>query len=120
MVSFMSLVSLQFLLSLCWLFWSRDSGLTSCTLPGKRERDRSCLMSASTDGVYSSHECERPKCNEKSCTPDDLDLLIKARKLGSLKLSPKDEVEGEIIYYQDRLLHNIIARNCVTGIHIFR
>ncbi|KAL1164114.1 hypothetical protein V6Z11_A06G048100 [Gossypium hirsutum] len=83
-------------------------------LDGKRERDCSCLVAASTDSVHSSHESEHPKCNEKSCTPDDLDFFIKARKLRSLKLSPKDEVEGEIIYYQDRLMHNIIARNCVT------
>ncbi|CAA2933856.1 histone-lysine n-methyltransferase atx1 [Olea europaea subsp. europaea] len=44
------------------------------------------------------------------CDGVDLDLLVKARNVGLLKLSPEDEVEGELIYYQHRLLRNAVAR----------
>ncbi|XWS25217.1 hypothetical protein CRYUN_Cryun27aG0050700 [Craigia yunnanensis] len=81
---------------------------------GSREGDLSRLVSSSNASVCCSHQSKHSKCNEKSCTSDDLEQLVKARKLGALKLSPEDEVEGEIIYYQHRLLGNAIARNHFT------
>ncbi|XP_073043664.1 uncharacterized protein [Primulina eburnea] len=42
---------------------------------------------------------------------ESLDKLIKARNLSMLKLSPEDEVEGELIYYQQRLLSNAVTKN---------
>ncbi|XVF39427.1 hypothetical protein PTKIN_Ptkin01aG0033700 [Pterospermum kingtungense] len=81
---------------------------------GAGEGDLSRLASSSNASVCCSHESIYSKCNEKSCTSDDLEQLVKARKLGALKLSPDDEVEGEIIYYQHRLLGNAIARNPFT------
>lgn len=45
----------------------------------------------------------------------DINQLVKARKMGLLELSPNDEVEGEIIYSQHRLLHNINARKPTSG-----
>ncbi|XP_073285155.1 uncharacterized protein, partial [Primulina huaijiensis] len=41
---------------------------------------------------------------------ESLDQLIKARNLSMLKLSPEDEVEGELIYYQQRLLSNVVTK----------
>ncbi|XP_022768248.1 uncharacterized protein LOC111312338 [Durio zibethinus] len=81
---------------------------------GLREGDLSCWAASSNASVCCSHQSEHSKCNEKSCRSDDLELLVKARKLGVLKLSPEDEVEGEIIYYQHTLLGNAVARNHVT------
>lgn len=44
----------------------------------------------------------------------ELDQLSKAKSVGVLDLSPEDEVEGEIIYLQARLLDNavLIKHNC--------
>ncbi|XP_022747157.1 uncharacterized protein LOC111296845 isoform X2 [Durio zibethinus] len=81
---------------------------------GATEGDLSCLVASSNAIVCCSHQSEHSKCNEKSCTSDDLEQLDKASKLGALKLSPEDEVEGEIIYYQHRLLGNAVARNHFT------
>ncbi|XP_073136412.1 uncharacterized protein [Henckelia pumila] len=39
-----------------------------------------------------------------------LDQLIKARNLNMLKLSPEDEVEGELIYSQQSLLSNAVTK----------
>jgi hypothetical protein len=50
----------------------------------------------------------------------NLEQLAKAKKLGILKLSPVDEVEGEIIYFQKRLLGNAVARKHFTGPFLFR
>ncbi|KAK8478088.1 hypothetical protein V6N11_060195 [Hibiscus sabdariffa] len=81
---------------------------------GAREGDLSCLVASSNSSVCCNHQSEHSTCNEKSCQSDDLVPSVKARKLGALKYSPEDEVEGEIIYYQHRLLSNAVARNHVT------
>lgn len=39
----------------------------------------------------------------------NLDELSKAKTMGVLELSPEDEVEGEILYLQARLLDNVVA-----------
>ncbi|OMP12216.1 Zinc finger, PHD-type [Corchorus olitorius] len=81
---------------------------------GTREGDLSRLAVSSNASVCSSNQNEYSKCNDKSYTSDDLEQLVKARKMGVLKMSPEDEVEGEIIYYQHRLLGNAVARNRFT------
>ncbi|XWS15072.1 hypothetical protein CRYUN_Cryun35bG0062800 [Craigia yunnanensis] len=81
---------------------------------GAPEGDLSRLVASSNASVCCSHQSKHFKCNEKSCTSDDFEQLVKARKSGALKFSPEDEVEGEIIYYQHRLLHNAVARNRFT------
>ncbi|XWS23817.1 hypothetical protein CRYUN_Cryun28dG0047800 [Craigia yunnanensis] len=81
---------------------------------GVMEGDLSRLVASSNASVCCNHQSEHSKYNEKSHTSYDLEQLVKARKLGVLKLSPEDEVEGEIIYYQHRLLGNAVARNHFT------
>ncbi|KAK6257449.1 hypothetical protein QUC31_000908 [Theobroma cacao] len=81
---------------------------------GAREGDLSRLVASSNASVCCSHESENSKCNDKSCSSDDSEQLVKARKSGALKFSPEDEVEGEIIYYQHRLLGNAVGRNSWT------
>ncbi|XP_058089627.1 uncharacterized protein LOC131236460 isoform X2 [Magnolia sinica] len=70
-----------------------------------------------------STEATRPACichnlqpwnstyTDISCTSDATrgEQLVKARKTGILQLSPEDEVEGEILYFQNRLLDNAVA-----------
>ncbi|CAG7904867.1 unnamed protein product [Brassica rapa] len=47
---------------------------------------------------------------DKMTTEPDGCQLAKARKLGILDLSPKDEVEGELLYYQLQLLGTAVSR----------
>lgn len=42
--------------------------------------------------------------------------LVKASAMGLLELSPADEVEGELVYYQHRLLCNAVARKRFSGL----
>lgn len=41
--------------------------------------------------------------------------LAKAGKLGILDMSPKDEVEGELLYYQLQLLGTGVSRKQLSG-----
>lgn len=57
-------------------------------------------------------------CNYQSQSADTGDTcgqLSKARKLGILDLSPEDEVEGELLYYQYRLLGTAVSRKQLSG-----
>nr|KJB16262.1 hypothetical protein B456_002G220300 [Gossypium raimondii] len=90
------------------------NGLLCKNRVGAKEGDLSRLVASSNASVCCSHQSEHSMCNEKSCPVDDLELSVKARKLGALNFSPEDEVEGEIIFYQHRLLGNAVSRNHVT------
>lgn len=72
--------------------------------------------------VCSSHESQHLKCSDLTCKSDQrkLEQLVRAENMGVLKLSPEDEVEGEIIYYQHRLLGKAAARNCLTEKLVYR
>ncbi|KAG2313522.1 hypothetical protein Bca52824_025079 [Brassica carinata] len=47
---------------------------------------------------------QRAECGDRFCP------LAKARNLGILDMSPKDEVEGELLYYQLKLLGTAVSR----------
>ncbi|KAG6707308.1 hypothetical protein I3843_06G023500 [Carya illinoinensis] len=83
---------------------------------GSREREISRLEASSNASVCCNHQSQHSKCNDTICKSYGLNLeqLIKARKMGALDLSPEDEVEGEIIYFQHRLLGNAVARKQFT------
>ncbi|XVE55411.1 hypothetical protein DITRI_Ditri03aG0156500 [Diplodiscus trichospermus] len=93
-------------------FGDREDTLTE--FDGAKEGDLYRLAASSYASVCCSHQRDHSQFNEKSCTPDHLYQLVKARKLGALKLSPEDELEGEIIYYQHGLLGNAVARTRFT------
>ncbi|KAK0576925.1 hypothetical protein LWI29_025450 [Acer saccharum] len=78
--------------------------------PGDREISR--LEASSNASICCNHQSRHLKCSDMICKTDGVNLeqLVKARKLGVLELSPVDEVEGEIIYFQQKLLSNAIAR----------
>ncbi|RDY04519.1 hypothetical protein CR513_11762 [Mucuna pruriens] len=44
--------------------------------------------------------------------PDEINMekLVRARKMGLLQFSPQDELEGELVYFQYRLLQNAVAK----------
>lgn len=60
-------------------------------------------------GVCCDHQSKHARCNE-------VNQLVKAEKMGILEVSPEDEVEGELIYFQHRLLENAVARKHFIGL----
>lgn len=69
----------------------------------------------------------RVPCNQQSqpsahaemiCKSDGVNLeqLVMARNRGILDLSPEDEVAGELVYFQHRLLENAVARKNLSGL----
>lgn len=62
--------------------------------------------------VPCNHQSQHSTCTETICKSDgeNLEQLVKARNTGVLELSPEDEVVGELIYFQNRLLGNAVAR----------
>ena len=45
-----------------------------------------------------------------------LEQLVKARSMDVLEMSLADEVVGEIIFHQDKLLCNVILKKCISGL----
>ncbi|KAL5984035.1 hypothetical protein ACLOJK_018137 [Asimina triloba] len=62
-------------------------------------------------GVLSSSRPWNSSCTDLKSTFNDARgrQLGKARELGILDVAPEDEVEGEIVYFQSRLLDNAVA-----------
>ncbi|KAJ6919952.1 hypothetical protein NC651_013779 [Populus alba x Populus x berolinensis] len=85
-------------------------------LEGSKDREISHLEASSNPSVFCNHQNKHSKCNDLICNSSEVNLeqLAKAKKMGILKLSPVDEVEGEIIYFQKRLLGNAVARKHFT------
>ncbi|KAL5558323.1 hypothetical protein UlMin_034534 [Ulmus minor] len=83
---------------------------------GLKDGELSCFDASANASVCCNHLNKHPRCNEQICQSDVLNLeqLIKARKMGILGLSPEDEVEGEIFYFQHRLLSNAVVTKLST------
>ncbi|PON76627.1 Autoimmune regulator [Parasponia andersonii] len=79
---------------------------------GSKDGEIPCSESATNASVCCIHQTKHRGCKEMTCKADGLNLeqLVIAGKMGILDLSPEDEVEGELIYFQDRLLSNAVAR----------
>lgn len=43
----------------------------------------------------------------------------KTERMSIINMSPVDEVEGELVYYQHQLLRNAAARKHINGLFIF-
>ncbi|KAI3464451.1 hypothetical protein Pfo_021114 [Paulownia fortunei] len=81
-----------------------------------RDQEASQLEASSSSGLCcNNHNVQATSGDRTSrCNGVNLDQLVKARNLGILKLSPADEVEGELLYYQQRLLCNAVARKSIS------
>lgn len=89
-------------------------------MAGSSEGEISRLEASSHASVCCNHQSKHPKCCDMVCKSDEAnsEQLVKAQKMGVLERCPEDEVEGELIYYQHRLLNNAIARKHFAGICI--
>ncbi|KAL5844155.1 hypothetical protein ACOSQ4_010113 [Xanthoceras sorbifolium] len=87
-----------------------ESKMNEIDDPGDGEISR--LEASSNASVCCNHQSRHSKCSDMICKTDGVKLeqLVKARKLGVLEVSPVDEVEGEMIYFQHKLLRNAVAR----------
>ncbi|KAM7259821.1 hypothetical protein ACFE04_015562 [Oxalis oulophora] len=77
--------------------------------PEIRQGETSFLEASSNASICCDHQINGDRKNKQN-----LEQLIKARKMGVLDLCAQDEVEGEIIYFQHRLLSNEAARKQLT------
>ncbi|CAK9168146.1 unnamed protein product [Ilex paraguariensis] len=75
-------------------------------------RDREPLEASSSLGICCGHRNQHSASTDLISKFDGVDreLLVKARSMGLLELSPVDEVEGELIFYQHSLLCNAVSR----------
>eukprot|EP00257_Ricinus_communis_P013951 XP_015571517.1 uncharacterized protein LOC8274307 isoform X1 [Ricinus communis] len=100
-------------------FMQLQSGLllrdNVCGAEGWRVGETCCLEPSSNASDCCDHQNTHSNRND-TCKFDEVNSgqLIKAKRLGVHELSPADEVEGEIMYFQDRLLGNAIARKRFT------
>ncbi|XP_057987013.1 uncharacterized protein LOC110647110 isoform X2 [Hevea brasiliensis] len=86
-----------------------------CGMEGLRVGETCSLEASCNASVCCDHQNMHSMCNDlyKSVEVNP-DQLVKDEKVGVFELSPADEVEGEIIYFQHRLLDNAVARKCYT------
>ncbi|CAH2067762.1 unnamed protein product [Thlaspi arvense] len=95
---------------------SADSYVDSITTkPDGSEEGNEHLQDDGDCTICCNHQSQSADCGETFCQ------LSKARKLGILDLSPEDEVEGELLYYQLQLLDTAVSRkqlsdNLVYGV----
>lgn len=78
--------------------------------------DSSQLEAASTSGCCCNNHNQQASSDDQTarCNGVNCDQLVTAQNLGLLELSPVDEVEGELIYYQQQLLNNAVSRKCIS------
>lgn len=76
-----------------------------------RQGEVSQIEASSSSGIccsqHSQHSTSGNLLKMNGACPEQ---LVKASSMGLLELSPADEVEGELVYYQNRLLCNAAAR----------
>ncbi|KAL6515595.1 hypothetical protein OROHE_018629 [Orobanche hederae] len=88
----------------------------SCQSAALIEREASQLEASSSSGLCCNNgNLQLTSGNRTSrCSEVNLNQLVEARQNGILKLSPADEVEGELLYYQHQLISNTVARKRIS------
>lgn len=77
---------------------------------GQRENSMSSTKANSCANINCTEQAWHSSCSDNDGAVDGGEgELVTARKMGVLELSPEDEVEGEILYFQNRLLENAVA-----------
>ena len=96
--------------------------LRSCShliyLPGDREIAPEEASSASGICCYQQSQHLSPSDMIPESDGANLKQLVKAKNMGILEMCPEDEAEGELIFYQHRLLCNVGARKHLIGLCI--
>ncbi|KAL7246379.1 hypothetical protein ACSBR2_001480 [Camellia fascicularis] len=79
---------------------------------GSRGHEISAMEASSSSGICCNQRIEHLNSSVMISKFDEakFEQLVKARNIGVLEMSPEDEVEGELIFHQHRLLCNVAAR----------
>ncbi|CAL5414441.1 unnamed protein product [Camellia sinensis] len=79
---------------------------------GSRDRENFPMEASSSSGICCNQPIEHLNSSDmiSEIGGSNLEQLVKARNMGVLEMSPEDEVEGELIFYQHRLLCNVVER----------
>lgn len=86
-------------------------------LAGSADRKFSSVEASSSSGICNQHVEHLDSCDISEFDGGKQEQLAKGRSMGVLELNPEDEVEGEIIFHQHRLLCNLVARKCISGLY---
>ncbi|XP_010245078.1 PREDICTED: uncharacterized protein LOC104588727 isoform X2 [Nelumbo nucifera] len=96
------------------MFFKQKNSVPECD--DSREKGMPSMDGDYTASVYCNYQDRLSTCSDM----DISEQLVKARKMGILDLSPEDEIEGQLIYFQNRLIDNAIARKRHCDNLIFR
>ncbi|KAL3638770.1 hypothetical protein CASFOL_016677 [Castilleja foliolosa] len=86
----------------------------SCPSVVMRDQEASQLEASSSSGHCCNNGNLTSGDRTSRCGGVDIGQLVEPRNMGLLKLSPADEVEGELLYYQQRLLCNAVTRKHIS------
>lgn len=89
-----------------------DNAASECH--GSADRKFSSVEASSSSGICNQHVEHLDSCGISEFDGGKQEQLANARSMGVLELNPEDEVEGEIIFHQHRLLCNLVARKCIS------
>lgn len=117
MVKLTAMVNSRFLFLFVMVICSLNTNIGFIILTGRVAMHISSEMDTSPTSY--KHQCFHSSCPDASngASSTDVDLLSKAKNMGILEHSPGDEVEGELLYLQTKLLDNAVAvqRTCGTS-----
>ncbi|PHU19878.1 hypothetical protein BC332_11029 [Capsicum chinense] len=83
---------------------------TRVPLDDLRQGEVSQMEASSSSGICCSEHSQHSTSGDLKINGACPEQLVKASAMGLLELSPTDEVEGELVYYQNRMLCNAAAR----------
>ncbi|KAE9595938.1 putative chromatin regulator PHD family [Lupinus albus] len=102
-----------------------NSVLSEDIICPRRDGNSSLVESLRASG-HSGNQHQQLTGNEHlSCLDDcksdqmNMEQLVRAREMGVFEYSPEDEVEGELIYFQHRLLQNAVRRRQIADNLVF-
>ncbi|XP_061350490.1 uncharacterized protein LOC133295665 isoform X2 [Gastrolobium bilobum] len=92
----------------------RDGVLLEDIICSREEGNSSLVESSGANGCSSSQNQQLTSIDIFKPDQANMEQLFGARKLELVEFPPEDEVEGELIYFQYRLLQNAVARKRLT------
>lgn len=76
---------------------------------GQREKGMFTMEATCSANSCYNHQAWQSSDMNGTLTDGKGEQFVQARKMGILEFSPEDEVEGELLYFQNRLLDNAVA-----------
>ncbi|RWR84172.1 zinc finger protein [Cinnamomum micranthum f. kanehirae] len=90
-----------------YLFVKQKNRSPECD--GQREKGMFTMEATCSANSCYNHQAWHSSDTNGTLTDGKGEQFVQARKMGILEFSPEDEVEGELLYFQNRLLDNAVA-----------